>query len=90
MDFILGGGVEVSFSFHKGIVYFKCYFKLGGQAGKRLNREGNDLCNYGEFLIGGKCYLQWYLPSRNQLHLISSYTGMSFQQTKLKRRKEEN
>lgn len=28
-DFILGEGLEVSFRFRKGIVYFKCYYKLG-------------------------------------------------------------
>uniref|UniRef100_A0A8C8BU65 Centrin 3 n=2 Tax=Neoaves TaxID=3078114 RepID=A0A8C8BU65_9STRI len=88
--FILDGGVEVSFSFHKGIVDSKCYFKLAGQAGKRLNKGGSDLCSYGEFLIGGRHYLLWYLPRKNQLHLISFLyrNELSVDKTKKKKRRE--
>lgn len=79
--------MEMSFGFHKGIVYFKPYFKLGRQASKRLH----SLCNYSEFLIGGKCYLQWYLTRKNQLHLISFFLNrneLSVDKAKKKKRRE--
>lgn len=77
----------MSFSFHKGIVYFKRYFKLGRQAGKRLH----SVCSYSEFLIGGRCYLRWYLTRKNQLHLISfvlNRNELSVDKAKKKKRRE--
>jgi len=83
--------VEVSFSCHKAIACFKCYFKLGGQAGERLTRESCDLCNYGEFVIDRKGYPQWCLPCRNRLHLISFFlcrNELSVDKTRKKKRRE--
>ncbi|POI22380.1 hypothetical protein CIB84_013874, partial [Bambusicola thoracicus] len=43
-----GRGVEEPFNLCIGIVCFKYYFKLGDEVGKKLNGDGNELCNYNE------------------------------------------